>query len=53
MNDTSYLYHNHINGNKYAFALKNNVIKFISHNYMELLFTLTIAVININPSLIL
>jgi DnaJ-class molecular chaperone len=27
MNDTSYLYHNHINGNKYAFALKNNVIK--------------------------
>jgi DnaJ-class molecular chaperone len=27
MNDTTYLYHNHINGNKYAFALKNNVIK--------------------------
>jgi DnaJ-class molecular chaperone len=27
MNDTTYIYHNHINGNKYAFALKNNVIK--------------------------
>lgn len=27
MNDTTYLYHNHINGNKYAYVLKNNVIK--------------------------
>jgi DnaJ-class molecular chaperone len=27
MNDTYHIYHNHINGNKYAFALKNNCIK--------------------------
>jgi DnaJ-class molecular chaperone len=26
-NDTSHLYHKHINGNKYAFVLKGNVIK--------------------------
>jgi DnaJ-class molecular chaperone len=26
-NDTSHLYYNHINGNKYAFLLKNNIIK--------------------------
>ena len=27
MNGTSHLYHNHINGNKYAYELKGNVIK--------------------------